>query len=65
MSLGNSDGKSRRKEHHLKDQHIGGRIILTWMSRDKGWGGMDWIDPVQDRDKWMVLVDTVMNLRFP
>jgi hypothetical protein len=29
------------------------------------WGGMDWIDPAQDRDQWRALVNTVMNLRFP
>jgi hypothetical protein len=25
---------------------------------------MDWIDLAQDRDQWMALVNTVMNLRF-
>jgi hypothetical protein len=30
-----------------------------------GWYGMDWIDLVQDRDQWTVLVNTVMNLRVP
>jgi hypothetical protein len=33
--------------------------------REIGWGGMDWIDLVQDKDKWRALVDTVMNLRVP
>jgi hypothetical protein len=32
--------------------------------REVGWGGIDWIDLVQDRDKWRVLVCTVMNLQF-
>jgi hypothetical protein len=27
--------------------------------------GMDWIVLAQDRDQWMVLVNTVMNLRVP
>jgi hypothetical protein len=27
-----------------------------------GWGVMDWIDVAQDRDKWKVLVNAVMNL---
>jgi hypothetical protein len=29
------------------------------------WGGMDWIDLVQDRDQSRALVNTVMNLRIP
>jgi len=28
-------------------------------------GGMDWIDPAQNRDKWRALVKGVMNLRVP
>jgi hypothetical protein len=31
--------------------------------REIGWGGMDWIDLAQDRDRWRALVNTVMNLR--
>jgi hypothetical protein len=30
--------------------------------REIGWGGMDWIDLIQDRDQWTAVVNTVMNL---
>jgi hypothetical protein len=33
--------------------------------REIAWGGMDWIDLDQDKDQWMALVNTVMNIRVP
>jgi hypothetical protein len=27
--------------------------------------GMDWIDLAQDKDQWMALMSTTMNLRVP
>jgi hypothetical protein len=30
-----------------------------------GWGRMESIDLVKDRNRWMVLVNMVMNFRFP
>jgi hypothetical protein len=33
--------------------------------RGKEWGGIDWIDLVQDKDQWRTLVNTVMNLPVP
>jgi hypothetical protein len=33
--------------------------------RQKGWGGMDWIDLAQDRDQWRNLVNILMNLQVP
>jgi hypothetical protein len=31
--------------------------------REIGLGGVDWIRPAQDRDRWRAVVSAVMNLR--
>jgi hypothetical protein len=46
----------------LKDPDVDGRIILKWIFERLN-GGMDWINLAQDRDRWRVLVNAVMNLR--
>jgi hypothetical protein len=33
--------------------------------REIGFGGMNWIHLVQDRDQWRVLVNTAMNFQVP
>jgi hypothetical protein len=33
--------------------------------RETGWGGMDWIDLVQNRNQWRALVNMVINLKVP
>ena len=31
--------------------------------QEVGFGGVDWIELAQDRDRWWALVDAIMNLR--
>jgi hypothetical protein len=53
-----------RERDHLEGAAVDGRIILKWILEN--WdGGMDWIDLVQDRDRWRALVNAVMNCRVP
>ena len=58
--VGKSEGKrplgrpKRRWEDNIK-------IDLQELRR----GDIDWIDVVQDRDRWRSLVNAVMNLRVP
>jgi len=33
--------------------------------QEVGFGGIDWIEPAQDRDTWQALVTVIMNLRVP
>jgi hypothetical protein len=53
-----------RERDHLGDSDVNGRIILRWIFRKWMWG-MDWIELAQDRDRWWLLVNAVMNLRIP
>jgi len=51
-----------RERDPLEDLGIDWRmIILRW----KWFGGMDWINLAQGRDRWRALVNEVMNLRVP
>jgi len=58
--VGKPEGKrplgrpSRRWEDNIK-MHL----------QERRCGGMDWTDLAQDRDKWRVLVNAVMSIRFP
>jgi hypothetical protein len=46
---------------HLEDPGVDRRIILRRIFRRWG-GGMDWIGLVQDRDRWLAIVNAVINL---
>jgi len=47
------------------DPSADGRIILKWIFRKWDVGSMDWIELARDRDRWLALVNAVMNLRVP
>jgi hypothetical protein len=50
------------EDDQLGDPGVDWRIILKWIF--KQWdGGMDWIELAQDRERWRVLVNAVMNPR--
>jgi hypothetical protein len=49
---------------NLDNLGLGRKIILKFVF--KKWdGGIDWIGPAQDRDRWGALANVVMNLRVP
>jgi hypothetical protein len=52
-----------RGRDHLEYSGVYGRIILRWVFKKWGCGGMDWIELARDRDRWRALVNAVMNLR--
>jgi hypothetical protein len=53
-----------RERDHLEDPGLDGSNIKVDL-HDVGFGGMDWIDLAQDRDRWRVLMNAVMNIRVP
>ena len=54
-----------RERDHSEDLGLDGKVILKWIFKTWGEGGMDWIYLAQNRDRWRILVNVVMNLRVP
>jgi hypothetical protein len=50
------------ERYYLEDKGVDVRIILKWVF--KKWDGItDWIDVARHRNRWLAVVDAVMNLR--
>jgi hypothetical protein len=43
---------NRKERYHWGEPGVDGRKILRWNFREVGWGGMDWVEMAQDRDRW-------------
>jgi hypothetical protein len=58
--VGRPEGRKKlgRHRHRLEDN-------IKMALQEVGWGDMDWIAQSQDRGRWWVLVNAVMNLRVP
>jgi hypothetical protein len=50
---------------HMGDPGVDGSLILRLIDQEVRYGGMDWIELAQDRDRWGggALVIAVMNFR--
>jgi len=46
--------------NHLEDLGVEGSIILKCIFNNGG-GGMDWIALAVDRDRWLAVMNAVMN----
>jgi hypothetical protein len=53
--------ESQKERGQLEEQVVDGIIIYL---EETGWRSVEWIQLVQDRERWQALVNTVMNLRI-
>jgi hypothetical protein len=66
LSIGVKNSLSKIVQVFQYTPCVDGRIILKWVLKKWDWrGGTDEIGVAQDRDRWWVLANAVMNLRVP
>jgi hypothetical protein len=53
------------KRGHSEDLGIDENINIRMDLKETGWESVEWIHLAQDRDRWLKVVNTVMNLRVP
>ena len=57
--------RNLRERGHLEDPGVDGRNNIKMDPQEVEWMGRDWSGLAQNRDRWRVLVNAVMNLRVP
>lgn len=57
--------KNLKETDHFDRLGIDGSIILKMDPKETGWESLDWIHLTQKRQKWLSVVNTGMNIRFP
>jgi hypothetical protein len=57
-------GKPEGNKPHVRPRHRWEENIMMNL-HEVGYEGMDWIELAQERDRWQVLVNAVMNLWVP
>jgi hypothetical protein len=54
-----------RELNYVEDLRVERWIILKMDLQEVGWGGVDWIDLAQGKDRRRAIVKAVINLRVP
>jgi hypothetical protein len=54
----------QRERDHWEDQGVDGVDVRMHLG-EVGCGDVDWIGLAKDRNRWRVLVNSVLNLRVP
>ena len=57
--MGKPEGKRLGRPRHRWE------VNIKMDSQEVGWGGMNWIDLAQDRDRCQALVNAAMNFWVP